>query len=47
MKIALCLRKIIYQLNDNENCTGNLNHCDSTIEGYQYSYDMSKDSAFE
>ena len=34
-----------YQLNYSESCTGNLNHCDSIIEGYQYS--MSIDRAFE
>ena len=43
--ISLCLRKIIYQLNYSESSTGNLHHCDSITEGYQYS--MSKERAFE
>ena len=34
-----------YQLNYSESYTGNLHHCDSIIEGYQYS--MSIDRAFE
>ena len=34
-----------YQLNYNESYTGDLHHCDSIIEGYQYS--MSLDRAFE
>ena len=34
-----------YQLNYTESYTGNLHHCDSIIEGYQYS--MSIDRAFE
>ena len=38
--------KIIYQLNYSESCAGDLNHCDSIIEGYQHNY-MSKDRAFE
>ena len=37
----LCLRKIIDQLNYSESHTVNIHHCDSIIEGYQYS--MSKD----
>ena len=34
-----------YQLNYSESYTGNLHHCNSIIEGYQYS--MSMDRAFE
>ena len=34
-----------YQLNYSESYTGNRHHCDSIIEGYQYS--MSIDRAFE
>ena len=45
LEIAIGLRKMTYQLNSSESCTGNLNHCDSIIEGYQYS--MSKGIAFE
>ena len=41
---SLFLRKVIYQLNYSESCTGHL-HRDSIIEGYQYI--MSKDGAFE
>ena len=42
----LYLRKIIDQLlNNSESRTVNLHHCDSIIEGYQYS--MSEDRAFE
>ena len=37
--------KIIDQLNYNKSHTVNLHHCDSIMQGYQYS--MSKDSAFE
>ena len=41
----LCLRKIIDQLNYSERYIVNLHHCDSIMDGYQYS--MSKDRAFE
>ena len=41
----LCLRKIIDQLNYSESHAINLHHCDSILEGYQYS--MSEDRAFE
>ena len=40
LEIAICLRKMIYQASltlTSESCTGNLNHCDSVIEGYQTS----------
>ena len=37
-------RKIIDQLNYSESCTLNVHHCDSIMEGYQYS--MPEDRAF-
>ena len=40
----LCLRKMIDQLNYSESYTFNLHHCDSIMEGYQYS--MSENRAF-
>ena len=40
----LCLRKTTSLINS-ESYTGNLHHCNSIIEGYQYS--MSRDRAFE
>ena len=41
----IALSEKIYQLNYSESYTGNLDHCDSIIEGYLYS--MSIDKAFE